>query len=131
MKFKKVIIMSLVTTMLLGSTLSAQAAATSSSYDKKAVGFASINLQKAALNPGTYSAWLGGDLAPTYKTAYFSVGTGTASKDKYTKVRNVTKLDGARPKLYQSKKFNTDKNVSTIALYKGKSSRVKSIQSKI
>lgn len=112
--------MSLVTTALLGSTLSAQAAATSYEY-----------AQKAALNPGTYSAWLGGNLAPAYKTAYFSVGTGTSGNDRFAKVRKVTKLDGARPNLYKSKKFTTNKKVATIALYKGQTKKVKTAQSKI
>lgn len=127
MKLKKVMIMSVITTMLLGNTLCAQAASTSYSYDQKVTGMATINLQKAFVNPGTYSAWLSGSLAPACQNAYFSVGAGT---NNFTNVKSITKLNGARQELYRSKGFNTTQKVANIALYKN-STRVATTKSTV
>lgn len=102
----------ILTSMSFIMTVSAKSC--SYAYDSQAIGYGNINIQSAAINPYTYSAYvIGSNAAMANGIAYYSVGAGSG---QFTNVQAKTKMTVGTVAPGTTK--TTTKSVVGIRLYK-------------
>lgn len=110
---KRVVLTAALSVIMLASALPVSAKTCSYAYDSvMAIGYGNINIEKAAVNPYTYSAYvLGSEPLVVKNIAYYSVGDGGAYNN--VQGRQIMQLGSVAPGTTRT----TTKSSVTIMLY--------------